>query len=301
MTKREMLEELRAATRKGAPYSALLALLNDRIDSEIMDAAGKELKIIANYAVGFDNIDLAAAKRRGIIVTNTPGNQISDTVAEHAFALILGLAKRISEADRFTRAHHYRGWAPKLLLGTDVRGKTLGIVGAGRIGSSLARHARLGFDMEILYSDPNRNMELEKKLGARKAAFEALLKKSDFVSLHVPLLPSTRHLMNARTIGLMKKTAFLINTSRGPVVSEKDLLQSLYKKKIAGAGLDVFECEPAIDCDLTDRMELNKLENVILTPHTASATVETRQFMSELAAKNIIAVLSGRKPISPAA
>jgi len=194
----------------------------------------------------------------------------------------------------------YKGWSPSLLNGADLYGKTLGLIGAGRIGSMVARRAVKGFDMKLVYSDMRPNEALEKEYGAKKLTQDALLKKADFISLHVPLLPSTRHMISAKQFALMKPTAFLVNTARGPVVDEKALLKALKAKKIAGVGLDVFECEPAIDCDLRDNLELKAFENVILTPHIASATEEARRDMSEIAAKNIIAVLKGKAPLTPA-
>ncbi len=279
---------------------ALLSLLTDTIDDEVLAAAGPPLKVIANYAVGFDNIDLAAAKKRGIPVTNTPAPEVSETVAEHAFTLMLGLAHRVVEADAYARAKKYKGWAPMMLLGTDLYGKTLGVIGLGRIGQALAQRAVKGFKMKCVYSDVRPNPAFEKEYGAEFLPMEKLLEVADFVSLHVPLLPSTKHLISTDEFSLMKKTAFIVNTSRGPVIDEKALLRALRTKRIAGAGIDVFECEPAIDCDISDDLELKAFPNVILTPHTASATIEARQAMSKLAADNIIAVLSGKPPLTPA-
>lgn len=279
---------------------ALLCLLTDTIDDEVFEAAGAQLKVVANYAVGFDNIDLGAAKRRGVIITNTPSNNVSEAVAEHTFSLMLALAHRIAEGDRYARAEKYRGWSPTLLNGTDVYGKTLGIIGAGRIGSSVARRAVMGFGMKLLYADMRKNTDLEKQFKARRVPQKTLLKTCDFISLHVPLLPETRHLISHAEFALMKPTAFLVNTARGPVVHEKALLTALKRKRIAGAALDVFECEPEIDCDLTDKLALKQFPNVIMTPHIASATVEAREAMSMVAARNIIAVLSGKKPLNPA-
>lgn len=274
----------------------ILSILTDRIDEEIMKAAGPKLKMIANYAVGFDNIDLVAAKRRGIVVTNTPGEEISEAVAEHTVALLFSLAHRVVEADGFARAGKYHGWGPQLLLGQDIYGKTLGIIGSGRIGMALARRMHDGFNVKILYTDLKRNDDLEKRYGAVYRSKRQLLKESDFVSIHLPLLDGTRHYISTRELALMKKTAFLINTARGPIVDEKALTRALIAKKIAGAALDVFECEPLIDCDPSDTLELRKLSNVILTPHTASATIGARQAMSRTAAQNIMAFLNGQKP-----
>jgi len=275
---------------------ALLPILTDKIDGQVLDVAGPQLKIVANYAIGTDNIDLEACKKRNIMVTNAPGPEIVQSVAEHTFALMLALAHRIAESDKFTRAGKYQGWGPQLMLGTDVYGKTLGIVGLGRIGFAVAERAVKGFGMKALYNDPKPNPDFEKQYGARYADLPTLLKNADFVSLHVPLLPSTRHLISTKQFALMKPTTFLINTARGPIIDEKALLKTLAAKKIAGAALDVFECEPSIDCDVSDHLELKNFDNVILTPHTASATVETRQAISRTAAQNIIAAFEGKTP-----
>lgn len=279
---------------------ALLSLLTDAIDAEVFDAAGSRLKVVANYAVGFDNVDLAAARERKIVVTNTPSEKVNEAVAEHTFALILSLARRIPEADVFAKTKKYAGWSPTHFIGTDLAGKTIGIIGAGRIGSSAARRGVAGFGMNLVYADSRRNPDIEKELGARQLSMKKLLEVSDFVSLHVPLLPSTRHLISTDEFSLMKKRSFLVNTARGPVVDEKALLRALKTKRIAGAALDVFECEPSIDCDLTDNLELKSFPNVILTPHIASATIEAREAMSMVAAENILAVLSGKSPLNPA-
>jgi glyoxylate reductase len=269
---------------------ALLSVLTEKIDAEVMDAGLPTLKVIANYAVGFDNVNLPAAKEKNILVTNTPG-VLTNTVAEHTFALMLAIARRISEADRFSRAGQYTAWGPQLLLGSDLSEKTLGIVGLGRIGSRVALHAAKGFGMKIVYTDPKPSAEFEKAMGAEYVAtIEELLPQSDFVSIHVPLLDSTRHLINADRLKMMKPTAYLINTSRGPIIDERALAQALAEGWIQGAAIDVFEFEP----DITP--ELKSLENIIITPHIASATLETRQQMSTLAANNIIEALEGRTP-----
>ena len=282
-------EELITALKE-VRYDAVLCDLDDKITAEVFDVAGKQCKIFANYAVGYDNIDLKAAGERGIIVTNTPG-VLTNTVAEHTFALILSIAHRVVEADRFTRAGKFKEWSPMLFLGNDVFGKILGIVGLGRIGSRVAYHARKGFDMRVIYYDVKRSEEFEKEYGAEYLEdVDDVFKEADFVSIHVPLLTETRHLVDARKLALMKKNAYLVNTSRGPVVDEQALVEALKKRTIRGAALDVFENEPALAPGLKD------LENVILTPHIASATEETRQAMSELAARNIIEALEGRIP-----
>lgn len=281
---------------KGA--DAILCMLTERIDESVFKAAGPNLKVIAQNAVGFNNIDLHAAKKHGVTITNTPG-VLSRAVAEHTIALMMAISKRIVEADRYTRAGKYKSWAPLMMLTTELSGKTLGLVGGGRIGSAVARFARNGLDMKILYTDVVKNKHLEKEVGAKKVSLLNLCKKSDVVSVHVPLLKSTKYLIDTAELSAMKQTAFLINTARGPIVREKALLKALKKKSIAGAALDVFECEPLIDCDIKDHLELRKMENVIITPHIASAAKETRDEMAMIAAKNIIAVLSGKKPLNP--
>lgn len=275
---------------KADRYDAVLCLLTDKIDAEVLDAAGKQCKIFANFAVGFDNIDVKAAAERGIAVTNTP-DVLTQTVAEHTFALLLAISHRIPESDRFSRAGKYHGWAPELLLGTDVSGKTLGIIGLGRIGSRVAHHAAKGFDMRVLYYDVKRNESFEKESGAiYQTNVEDVLREADFVSIHIPLLPTTHHLLNAERLKLMKPTAYLVNTSRGPIVDESALRDALKAGTIRGAAIDVWEREPELTPGLAE------LENIILTPHTASATEETRQKMGEVAAKNIIEALEGRTP-----
>ena len=282
-------EELISFLKRGK-YDAVLVLLTDKLDAEVFEAAGKQCKIFANMAVGFDNVEVAAAKKVGIMVANTPG-VLTDTVAEHTFALMLAIAHRIAEGDRFSRAGKYHGWEPMLLLGADVSRKTLGILGLGRIGSRVAHHAARGFDMKVLYYDVKRNEDFEKEFSAQyRLAAEEVLREADFVSIHVPLLPSTHHLIDAKRLKMMKPTASLINTSRGPVIDEKALAEALKKGVIKGAAIDVFENEPRIE------PELLKLENVILTPHIASATQETRAKMAELAAENIILALAGQTP-----
>lgn len=272
--------------------SAILSLLTDKIDGEIMSAAGQNLKIVANYAVGFDNIDLAEAKKRGVAVTNTAG-VLTESVAEHTFALILAVAKHIVEADKFMRAGGYQGWEPELFIGMQLFGKTIGIIGAGRIGSYVAK-AGQGFQMKIIYQDVRKNPEFEAQTGAQFVDLPTLLSNSDVVTIHVPLLPETKHLIGAGQLTLMKPTAILVNTSRGPVVDEAALVAALQAGTIAGAGLDVYENEPQLSPGLT------ALGNVVLTPHMASATKEARRAMSQIAADNIIAVLSGQEPLNPA-
>lgn len=285
LSKPELIEFL-----KQDRYDAVLCLLTDKIDGDIFDAAGKQCKIFANYAVGFDNVDLEAARERGIMITNTP-EVPAETVAEYTFALMLAIAHRLAESDRFSRAGKYKGWEPELLLGADLSRKNLGIVGLGRIGALVAHHALRGFDMRVLYFDVRRNENFEKEVGAEfRADVDDIFREGDFVSIHVPLLPMTRHLVSAERLRLMKPTAYLINTARGSVVDEIALRDALKAGVIRGAAIDVWEHEPELTSGLVD------LENIIITPHTASATEETRQRMGEVAARNIIEALEGRQP-----
>ncbi len=274
----------------------ILSILTEKIDKEVFDAAGPQLKMVANYAVGFDNVDLVEAKKRNIVVSNTPHEQISESVAEHTIALMFALAHRICEGDAYMRAGKYKAWGPKLLPGIDLNGKTIGIIGTGRIGTGVVRRLHDGFNMKIVYNDMKRNEDLEKQTGAEFRALEQLLKESDFVSLHVPLLPSTHHLIGAKQLKMMKKTAFLINTARGPIIDEKALIKALEARQIAGAGLDVYECEPLLACDPRGIAQLRRMPNVVLTPHTASATETTRQTMSRVAAENILAFINEKRP-----
>ena len=263
----------------------LLCLLTDNISADMMDAA-PGLKVIANYAVGFNNIDVAAATQRQIAVTNTPGVLTETT----AFALLMSAARRIVESDKFTRAGKFEGWAPLLFLGQDIYQKTLGIVGFGRIGQAMARRAS-GFDMKVLYYSAHRRPQAEEeKHGVEYRALDDLLRESDFISLHVPLVAETRHLIGQREFNLMKSNAILINTARGPVIDENALVEALKTGKIAGAGLDVFEREPQIE------PELLQLDNVTIAPHIGSASVATRARMATMTAENIIAVFDGKTP-----
>lgn len=275
---------------EAAGADGLLSQLVDKIDGAVLDAIGKQLKIVANYAVGYDNIKVAEAGERNVLVSNTP-DVLTDAVADHAFALMLAAARRVVESDRFSRAGKYTGWQPFLLLGQDVYGKTLGIVGLGRIGSALARRAAHGFNMKIIYFDRGQsNQELDIELGSKAVPLDELLKISDFISLHVPLTDETRHLISTPQLEMMKKTAVLVNTSRGPVVDEVALRDALKKGDIFAAGIDVWEKEPQLTPGLSD------LENIVITPHTASATIEARDNMSRMAAENIIAAFKGQPP-----
>lgn len=268
---------------------AVLTLLTDKIDSEVIDAIGPQLKIISNYAVGFDNVKIPDATAKGVIVTNTPSDEVNESVAEHAWALMLALARRIVEADESTRRGSYKGWEPGIFLGVNMIGKTLGIVGMGRIGSMTARRAK-GFNMRVLYNKHSRDEEAEKELGVEFAELDKLYAESDFISLHVPLTKETRHMINKDSLNKMKKGVYLVNTSRGSVVDEGDLVDALRNGQLGGAGLDVYDNEPNINPELID------MENVILTPHIASATWEARNKMGSQAVDAILDTLSGKKP-----
>lgn len=266
---------------------ALVCLLTEKVNDELLQAAPK-LKIAANVAVGFDNIDVAASTKRGVVATNTPG-VLDETTADFAWTLLMAVARRLLEGDALARSGNWKGWDLDQLVGTDVWGKTLGIVGFGRIGRAMARRAS-GFQMKVIYTDAVRApRDVEKELRAEFREMNALLAESDFISVHTPLLPETRGLFDAENFGRMKRTAFLINTSRGPVVNEGDLVAALENGKIAGAALDVFEKEPAIHPGL-------RRENVVLAPHIASASLETRTKMAVMAAENVVALLQGRRP-----
>jgi glyoxylate reductase len=268
-------------------YDALLSVLTEIVNNELLTNA-KKLKIVANYAVGYNNIDVNACTKKKIAVTNTP-DVLTDTTADLTFTLLLSVAKRIVEGDNMVRTDNFKGWNPMLLLGSDVSGKTLGILGAGRIGSAMAARAH-GFNMQILYHDTTRNKKIESNYKAGYVSFDELLNLSDFVSLHVPLNKDTTHLINEKRLKQMKNTAFLINTSRGPVVDEQALVSALKNKEIAGAGLDVFENEPALAPGLAE------LPNTVLLPHIGSATVETRDKMALMAAKNIVNMAQNKIP-----
>ena len=265
----------------------VLCQLTDRIDAELMHAASG-CRVFSDYAVGHNNVDVDEATRRGIAVCNTPG-VLTETTADLAWALIMATCRRVVEGDALTRAGEFKGWGPMMFLGADVYGKVLGILGAGRIGAATAMRAR-GFGMTVLYAHPRRNQELEEELNARHVTIEELFSQSDIVSIHVPLRNETHHLVDERLLSMMKSTAFLVNTARGPVVDEKVLVRFLKEHRIAGAGLDVYEDEPALAPGLAE------LPNTVLTPHIGSATVETRTAMSLLAAQNLIDVLEGRRP-----
>ena len=275
---------------KKKPYDGILCLLTDTIDKEVFDAA-PNAKIFANYAVGFNNIDIAEAKKRGITITNTPG-ALTEAVAEHTVALMFAVVKRIVESDAYVRQGKYLGWGPELFLGEELHGKTFGLLGAGRIGGRVGAIAAKGLGMKVIYYDVKQSREFEQESGATfKATPEEVLKEADVVSIHVPLLPTTMHLINAERLELMKKTAYLVNTSRGPVIDEDALANALKTGVIRGAALDVFENEPKLAEGLAE------LQNVVLTPHIASATRSARDGMAKLAAENLIAFFEGK--VSP--
>ena len=267
----------------------IVSMLSSKIDRAFL-AAHPRLKVVANYAVGYNNIDLEAAKEHGVTVTNTPG-VLTEATADVAWALIMSCARKVVPCDRFVRGGMFDGWAPELFLGADVHGATLGIVGMGRIGMAAARRG-LGFGMKILYFSRTPKPEAEKELGAKRVDIDTLLKESDFVSLHCPLTPETQYLLDETRLSLMKKTAILINTARGPVVDESALVRMLKDGKIAGAGFDVYEHEPELTPGLTE------LDNVVLLPHIGSGTTATRMKMAEMAVENVRAVLAGKPALN---
>ena len=281
LPKQELIAHLR--DKDGA-----LTLLTDAIDLELLQSTPR-LKVVANFAVGFNNVAVDSATQLGVVVTNTPG-VLTETTADFAWTLLMAAARRVVEADKFARAGKFKAWGPKMFLGYDIYGKTLGLVGLGRIGQAVARRAA-GFNMRVVFHDPESIPDrIIKELGVTRLPFDELLRVSDFISLHVPLFPETHRLLNDHTFALMKPTCIVINTSRGPVVDEKALVSAVRDGKIAGAGLDVFENEPEIE------PELFAMENVILAPHIASASHETRLRMCMMAADNLIAALKGERP-----
>ena len=276
---------------KVADADGLLCLLSDKIDAEVINA-GKNLKVISNYAVGYNNIDIKTAAEKGIYVTNTPG-VLTDTTADLAFALLMSVARRTVEADKYVRRGDWKiAWGPKMYTGGDVWGKTLGIIGCGRIGQAMARRG-LGFNMRVIYNSRSRKPELEKEMDVEWGSVEKILKECDFVSFHVPLTPETDGMIGAEQLAMMKSTAYIINTARGPVIDEKALYEALRDGKLAGAGLDVFHQEP-VNMD----NPLLTLDNVVVAPHMGSASVETRTEMSVMNAKDIMAVLKGEYPVN---
>jgi glyoxylate reductase len=269
----------------------VFSTLTEKIDAEFMNAAGDNLKVVANMAVGYDNVDLQAANERGVVVTNTP-DVLDETTADTAFMLLLAAARRLGEGERIVRAGRWEAWGPKMLLGPDIWGKKLGILGFGRIGRAVARRAR-GFDMEILYAGRSRKEEAEKEFEARYLELDDLLQECDFLSIHTPLTEETTHLIDAEELERMKPEAVLVNTSRGPVVNEAALAEALAEKRIFAAGLDVYEKEPEVHPKLLD------LENVVLAPHIGSASFETRDKMAAMAGDDLRAVLRGEQPKNP--
>lgn len=282
LTQEELVEKTKGV-------DGVLSLLSDQIDGEVMDAAGPQLKIISNYAVGFDNIDVEAATQRGIVVTNTPSDIVNEAVAEHTWALILSLVRRIVESDEAVRRGAYKGWEPDIFLGSALKGKTLGIIGLGKIGSMVARRSS-GFDMKVFYHKRTRDPKLEEELGVIYSSFDYLLSISDIVTLHIPGSIGTRHMINADSLSKMKKGSYLINTARGFCVDEHALVDALKSGNLRGAALDVFDNEPNI------HPELIGMGQVVLTPHIASATSEAREDMARLAVNGILETLNNKMP-----
>jgi len=269
---------------------ALIPLLTEKIDSYLIDKM-PNCKVIANYAVGYNNVDVEYAKSKKILVTNTP-NVLTESTADLTIALVLACARRLYEAERIVRLQKYKCWTPKMLLGVEMKGKVFGILGAGRIGSAVAARAH-SFGNKIIYYDSHKNYDLESGLYAKKVSLNTLLRKSDFISVHLPLNKNTHHFLNKERLSLVKPTATLVNTARGEIIDESFLINMLKKNKIRSAGFDVYENEPEIN------RELLKLKNVVLLPHIGSATEKARNGMAELAARNVINVLQGKKPITP--
>jgi glyoxylate reductase len=275
--------------RRIAGRVAAITLLTDRVDDELLDAAGPDLRIVANYAVGFDNIDVDACTRHDVLASNTP-DVLTETTADTAWALMMAAARRIAQGDRFLRSRTPWIWGPEMMLGRDIHGKVLGVVGFGRIGQAVARRGR-GFGMAVRYHDPFRPPpEIERELGAEFRELDELLAESDFVSIHVALTPESRHLFDRERLRRMKPTTVLVNTSRGPVIDEAALVEALRAGDLFAAGLDVFENEPEVHPGLLE------LDNAVIIPHLGSATVETRDAMGFLAIENVTAALEGRRP-----
>lgn len=281
LTREELLQAVKGR-------DAVITLLTDTVDAAVLDAAGPQCRIFANYAVGYNNFDTAAATARKIVMTNTPG-VLDNATATHAWALLLATARRVSESERYVREGRWQGWAPMVFLGQDLENKTLGVAGLGRIGSKFARKAK-AFDMRVIYTDAQPSPALEAELNAKFVDKETLLRESDVLSLHLPLVPQTQHYLGAQEFAKMKRTAILINAARGPLVDEKALASALRDKVIWGAGLDVFENEPQVEPALL------ALDNVVIVPHIASATIETRIAMGDIAVGNVLSVLKGEAP-----
>ncbi len=283
ISKKELINNVKDA-------DAVISLLSDNFNPEVIDGMEK-CKIISNYAVGYNNIDVEYAKSKNIIVTNTP-DVLTDSTADLAITLALACARRVLEGDKLVRSGKFKGWEPKLLLGIELKNKKFGILGAGRIGAATAFRAK-AFGSNILYYSKSKKEEMEKQTGAKKVSLNKLLKDSDIISIHLPLNKETYHLINEENLKFLKKSSILINTARGEIVDEKELIKILKRRRVFAAGFDVYENEPSIN------MELLKLDNVVLLPHIGSATEDTRNAMAELAAKNVINVLEGRKPVTP--
>ena len=275
-----------------AGYDGVICLLTDTIDAEVLHAAHEQgIKVFANMAVGYNNIDVSYAARLGIVITNTPG-VLTETTAELTWALIFGVSRHIVAADVYMRHRKFRGWEPMLFLGQDLRGKTLGIIGAGRIGSAVAMMSK-GFNMKVIYTDTRKRPRIERAVRAKKKDLDVVLQEADIITLHTPLAPETHHLIGERELRIIKPTAILINAARGPIVDEEALVHALKEQRLFGAGLDVYEREPEVHPGLL------RLKNVVLLPHIGSASLETRSKMSIMAAKNVLAVLEGKKPPNP--
>ena len=287
MSRQELLQQVKGA-------EILVTLLTEKVDSELLDAAGPQLKAVCNVAVGYNNIDVAACKARGVTVTNTPG-VLTDATADIALALILMVTRRLAEGERVIRAKTSWQWGMHYMLGTGVTNRILGVIGMGAIGIATARRAKACGMSIIYYSRSEIDTKIATELGAKKVLFDELLATSDVVSIHCPSNDSTHHLMGKAQFEKMKKTAFLINTARGPIVDEQALVDALRNQEIAGAGLDVFEFEPKVNAGLLDR------DDVVLIPHLGSATTETRDAMAMLAADNAVAIANDRKPLTPVA
>jgi len=276
--------------KNGSDADGLICLLTDKIDREVIDSL-KKCRIIANVAVGYNNIDVNYAAEKGIIVTNTP-DILTEATADLTFTLILAAARRVVEGEEMIRTRSFTGWDPNMLLGVELNGKTLGVIGAGRIGTAVAKRAA-AFGMKIIYADSKHNQVIDKKLGGKKVSLAKLLSTGDVVSVHIPLNKETHHLLNKDNLKFLKRSSILINTSRGEIIEEESLIKLLKGKRIFAAGLDVYENEPKIN------EKFLSLKNVVLLPHIGSATLETRSNMASLAAENALAVLKGKSPKTP--
>ncbi len=281
LTKEEIIDKIK-------DKDGVISMLDDPIDADVINAASK-LRVISNYAVGFNNIDIKTATSKGVVVTNTPGI-LTNATADLAWALLMAASRRIVEGDKFLRAGRFHCWGPKLMLGYELTGKTLGIIGMGRIGSAVAKRAK-GFDMHVVYYNRHRLAE-EKEVGAEYVNLDELLSRSDFVSIHTPLTDDTRHMLGEEQFKKMKRSCILVNTARGPIIDEKAMVKALKEGWIAGAGLDVYENEPYITQELLD------MDNVVLEPHIGSATYEAREKMAEMVVDDCLAVLNGNKPVN---